>query len=449
MTLMWLASASWAALVDQQLRVGDRVDLLDAGIGGGEDFFVENTNVTYRARHAYVQLYEEPSHSLVASGHTDANGLITFEDVDTLKDYSLVRWSGHSINDRPFRVIDADDLSMSAQSADFSPYLVATTIDVVFDAAVSGQEWINVAAIGSWVIHRRQAAFPTYTDNEAVYTIKLDDPDNCPVSSAKNAIYCYPDLAVYIDPTTDDAALKSVIAHELAHELQHWALVPTPSSDPQDWMYSSDYDADSDANGCNDQGSGHNFNSFEYQSAAITEGMAHYVAAVAFNNTDQADCRFIPNSFVTWDPGLAPTGEEFSCEGWDPVLEEGDDGGAEWIYYDVPGHNHFDWDPPTDPIGLPPYVECADNTTTSNRGIELDWLRFFWDLDHAEGLETSDVIGAWTAAEPAGGTLVDPWNANDDGDANDAPRVRLNAGFDGLGFDTEWDNKAVYNGVMR
>jgi hypothetical protein len=444
MTLMWLASASWAALVDQQLRVGDRVDLLDAGIGGGEDFFVENTNVTYRARHAYVQLYEEPSHTLVASGHTDANGLITFEDVDTLKDYSLVRWSGHSINDRPFRVIDADDLSMSAQSADFSPYLVTTTIDVVFDAAVSGQEWINVAAIGSWVIHRRQAAFPTYTDNEAVYTIKLDDPDNCTLPSTANAAYCFPELAVYIDPAEDEAALKYVIAHELAHELQHWALVPTPSADPQDWMYDSDYGAVSSLPECNDNGSSHNVDSFEYQSAAITEGMAHYVAAVAFNNTNETNCRFKPNDFITWDPGQGSQNLEFSCEGWDDVAMTGDDGGVEWYAYGVPGHNFFDWDPPD--IDDDP---CMDNTTTSNRGIELDWLRFFWDLDHAEGLETADIIGGWSAAEPAGGTLVDPWNADDVGDANDAPRVRLNAAFDGLGFDTEWDSKAVYNGVMR
>lgn len=455
--LGWLLVPEAAAfpIVNQIIRVGHTVafDDADNANGNGEEFFKTNTN--YAAREAWVELYEEPSHTLAGQGWTDDDGYIQFNSVDKAKQYTLelYGWHDHNINgERQLSVLDASGFIVSALSSAFYPtstLFTTTTISISFDAAVSGQEWVNSAAIGSWAIRRRPASFPTDSDNGAYYTIVMDDPANCPTPLSTAASYCYPEMAVYIDPTDVLGwARKYIIAHEFGHELQHWALVPSPSADPQDYMYGAGYEAPSDALGCRDYNPTHSFNSYEYQSAAIVEGMANYFAAVVFNNTSENDCRYDSGPSYPWVLGGAVTGAQFSCEGYDPStghpLGEDDDG-AEYAF-GIPAGNYFLFDPPnTATTNLP----CSDNTITTNRGIELDWMRFFWDLDNKEDIDLSDIINVWSSTKAAGGTITDPWNWGDSGDTGDMPRYRLNGVFDYYGFGAQWDTWAEANGVVQ
>lgn len=449
---LFVPEAVAAPLVDQTFQVFHATNFEDDG--GGDDYFV--TNGDYLARHAFVALYT-PGPTFVASGFTDGDGLITFENIDKALEHKLwlYGWHDHNNSGRDLVIVDDVGFPLSVKSDAFYPtstLFTTTTINLSYDAAIEGQEWINVAAAASWTIRRRPTAFPTESDNGAQYTFVMDDPDNCsPTAITANAGYCSSEETVYIDPEED--IFKSTVAHELGHELQHWALVPDDTEDAQDWMYASDYgaSADSDCTG----GEGHSLTSKEYQMAAIVEGMAHYVAAVAFNQTQEDDCRLTPSSQILWDSGFGTQALEYSCEGYDPNTGNPlgtDDGGVEWYGYDVPAGAYFDWDSPNTA-----HDACSAAGDADNRATELDWLRFFWDLDNKTALSLEDIIEAWVLAMPSGDQTVSPadpprWNENDNldsGSSSDNARLRLEVAFGDLGWGEEWDDFAIDNGVMQ
>jgi hypothetical protein len=450
---LWLVSGAEAGpIVVQRFRVGHAVAFVDADVGGGDDFFVTNGN--YAARNASVTLYEEPLHLAVDGGLTDDDGYIVFPSLDKAKQYTLELRGFHDLDHDGERVLVVEGpsgLTLSALSDPFFPtgtssFNVTTTIGLAFDASEAGNEWINAAAAASWIMFRRTGAFPTASDSGATYRIVMESPytgcNNHPLPAA----YCNWDQRVFLDPDDPYAwQRKYIIVHEFGHELQHWALVPSPSANPDDWMHDVDYGADSTVTGCQDYDDQHSYVSYEYQSAAIAEGMAHYVAAVAFNDTTDTDCRFDPGGPYEWYLNGPNYVEQFSCEGYDPAVGHplgADAGGAEYANYPyVPAGAYFYFD--TD--GASYYGACSTNPTTTNRAIELDWLRFLWDADTKLDLDTADIVEAWSEAYPAGGTLVDPWNQNDVGDADDMPLYRMHQSFvtfNGYLTQTEWETWA-------
>jgi hypothetical protein len=98
--------------------------------------------------------------------------------------------------------------------------------------------------------------------------------------------------------------------------------------------------------------------------------------------------------------------------------------------YPVSGYDFFQYCTPD--VGAP----------IDNRGVELDWLRFFFDLDHTEGVPFRDIVESYAEAVPS------DWNADDTGDAADDPRPRLEAAFGNNGFGNAWDNQ-LHNGIWR
>jgi hypothetical protein len=450
---LWLMSGAEAGpIVVQRVRVGHAVAFVDADVGGGEDFFVTNGN--YAARNAIVTLYEEPLHVAVDGGLTDDDGYIVFSSLDKAKQYTLELWAKHDVNhdgERVLSVLDGAGLMEMALSEPFFPtgtssFNVTTTIGQVFDASDAGNEWINAAAAASWSMFRRPGAFPRESDSGAVYRIIMAHPSTSNCAGTLAAGYCPTDQAVFLDPLDTYAwARKYIIVHEFAHELQHWALVPSPGQEPEDWIVPLDYDATSTVTGCKDHDEHHSYVSYEYQSAAIVEGMAHYITAVAFNDTTDTDCRFDPGGPYEWYLNGPDYDDQFSCEGYDPASGHplgADAGGAEYANYpNVPAGAYFYFD--TD--GASYYGACSDNPVTTNRAIEFDWLRFLWDVDTKEGLNMADVVDAWFDANPAGGTLVDPWNEGDLGAAADMPLFRMHRSFvtlNGYLTQTEWDTLA-------
>ena len=149
-------------------------------------------------------------------------------------------------------------------------------------------------------------------------------------------------------------------------------------------------------------GGDHGMSSKEYQSCAFTEGVAHFFAAATWNEFEsggESDCIFRYWSDSTID-----------CEGsltssWPEAYME---------------------------------TNCSSSSHT-DRGVELDWLRQFWDVKvDGSNPQFSDVMNWLTA-----GYFVDIPPGWDD------PYFRLDQTSDGLGggINTNWDNSKGTNGI--
>lgn len=193
--------------------------------------------------------------------------------------------------------------------------------------------------------------------------------------------------------------------HELGHQL---AYRKNGDNGP-----SKSYDAA--WNNCfTDNEQKHEAVSKEYQSAAASEGFAHYYAAVSFNDTAQSDCGFAYYKSTDWnlDDNLDP--QWVSCEGG-PMTG-------------VDGHDYLgDW--------------CTG--TLTNRATEWDWLRFLWDLDTDEGVTTEQIFEIWAGAYPH------TWVAYGDATGSGYPASRLRDAADARGLLTAWDAWDNENGVQR
>jgi hypothetical protein len=420
-----LTATAWGwPPVTQHFRIGYRPDFDDVGTVVNDDFI--HTNAVRPAQFVEVKLLLNGiTHDL---GVTDEDGIVTFLNVDPDDDYELVVYAHHDFENsgRDFFVRNtAGGIILQAQADLSSPPVATTTTDFVFDAAVPGQEWVNLAVVGSWMIARRPNGWPTFADNGAVYTMVFQPPPN---NSSAVGVYYPDDLATYINPNDRGGfASKYVIAHEFAHQLQHWApYVANPYFGIWDVPSEVDYDAPDDSS-CPWVADTHYVVSKEYQSAAILEGMADWIAAVAFNDTTEDNCRLKPYGDYPWLDTFADSDEQYSCQGWDDTTSTGDSGGVEWTGYSI---DAFDY--------LGDYCNAG---TMTDRGTELDWMRFFWDLDRentgGEGMTFAELMDIWAAAEPY------QWDSIGTG-----ARPELEAAFDAAGFGVEWDDQD-HNGIFR
>ncbi len=133
-------------------------------------------------------------------------------------------------------------------------------------------------------------------------------------------------------------------------------------------------------------GHNHEMVTKEHASGAANEGFAHYYAAVTFNKTNQTNCAFMYRYDQDFDlDGTVDFAgiETMNCEG-SPI----------WSMTSVGAKDYLD--------------EFCDGPL-EDRGTELDWLRFFWDLDtehltHVELMDFVDGLNAhsWNAVGVSG-----------------------------------------------
>lgn len=427
------------------------VDLVDAD-SVGDDYFTDGDG-TYLARWAYAEIRLASNGTVIDSGYTDDDGMITFTGLSTGVNYRVRLYAEHNVYSagKKFRVVDDSGDTFWDNSA----LLSWTTAPnpgwytaVAYDAADTDNEWVNVAAVGSWTIRRRPDTWPTYAEmNDGTtdwwHQVALKSACATPTANWDPVA-----LEVCIDIDVGGWQYKHIIAHELGHDLSHWvSAVFNGYTGALADLYSMSVDYDAADGGVCPEGDSHSWTSKEYQSAALIEGIADYVSVVAFNNVTQDDCRVQPAGSVEWDPDdNFSIGLPFSCEGWDDtdqdgvadVGETGDDGGVEWYSFAVDSGDF-----------LGDY--CVGTGDVDNRGTELDWTRFFYDLDHQEDVSFEVIFTNFAAAYPP------DWNADDSGDPADAPRLRLELAFaaddDGAGPDVDlsdvWDTWSAFDGVYR
>ncbi|NLH48436.1 MAG: hypothetical protein GX444_07515 [Myxococcales bacterium] len=189
---------------------------------------------------------------------------------------------------------------------------------------------------------------------------------------------CFKNGNIYIDDGGNIAQnAKTGITHEMGHAVGYF------SNGNQGALHSY---SDTGSNlVCASTDDGHNSHSREYQRAAAVEGIAHFYAAAVYNIQNEGDC-----TFRTED-----------CE----IM-------ADWL------HN-----------------QCRE--PYDNRGVENDWLRFWWDVYNVFDLNVDDIFNIWNYANP------NTWT--DESVYYRFRNVAMNQGFNMA----TWDLLGMHNGVYE
>jgi hypothetical protein len=391
-------------------------DLEDAELANGDDYIRQNG--LYTAKHAWVDVVDLNTSTVLMNGGVDAFGCTPFLSVDTTHDYLTRIYSVATLpGGQVVRVTkNRCDSTLFAREVTVTS-LGKGSVQVVADATGLGNSWVNLMLVGTHTILRKPAAWPS---NSNQYFVHLEDnyescdgrvnyrtpfeEEDCPV--AFDAIE-HPDCVATDEwlttasPVFDSNLMngasreKYTIAHEFGHVLQIKQMCYIDgggSCSAQTYAISQSFEAPDTA--CpGPTTDSHTYNSTEYQSAAISEGWAHYTAAFAFNNPGVV-CRYKPRESIQWNylVGAAngESDEPFSCDGAEPG---GDFGGAE---HNVP--------PTATPVvGRDLYGQFCLADGVADRGTEYDWMRFWWDFNQFSG------VGFLKATQVLAGSNGDTW----------------------------------------
>jgi hypothetical protein len=184
----------------------------------------------------------------------------------------------------------------------------------------------------------------------------------------------------------DDTYNQFVVAHEVGHAMwRHRAGGVVWNKDSNAVAGSCGPDPD------------HAFNTKEYQSVAIFEGLAHFYAAMAFNSAGQSQACEYPGERLAVD---------WNRSGGVNILTKFDCGGAVLSPIGIPLTNATDY--------YGQYCSVADH-----RGVEFDWLRLLWQLRTNHGFERIDFETMVAGANP------NTWIATTGNVTNDKPYERL------------------------
>ncbi|MCK6528206.1 hypothetical protein L6R50_11830 [Myxococcota bacterium] len=346
--------------------------------------------------------------------------LLSFDDDET---YLISIWSYAAVNGNSVYVYNnptLDQVFYTNLWTAFDP-TAYPHLSTVTGTTVVRRHW-NILGAAIWALHRNNAGM-----TGKAYKFYDEANPECAGS-------CVSGGEAYIKASQTDR--KYVISHEMGHLVQYFATsYKSAAKDYDSRMVNCFSDRWDEQDGDSiidhpswlsegDHGS-HEMNTREYQSAAATEGMAHFYAAASWNRVEQ-DCWFgYYVGWVDWNLDRIRQADEqtglVDCANGHHV--------APWIEDEDYYHNRC-W----------PGLD-ANGNVVMNRGTEYDWLRFWWDMAYSGGLSVDDVFTIWAFAGPY------DWNANDDGSPGDDPSTRLQDAAGVLGFDSQWTTWAGTNGV--
>lgn len=378
----------------------------DADPSFGDDFVTSNG--TYPAAGAYIKVIRNSDSYVMRYEATEEKGVNAgcFSStlaVESTQQYSVKVKSIASIDGNTIHVY-TDDSTWGVYSYGPSMYTPLGGTKYTITTPTGAEEW-NIAYAAAHSAMRESVGL---AGEDFVFF-----NDSYPGGGSA----CH-DYQAYISSLHTDN--KYAISHEFGHCLAQIANGST-SSHADDTAFPDNCYTDADT------GYGHEWNSKEYQSNAFWEGLAYYYAAVAYNDTSEANCTFVSYKRADWDLDSTVEGTPtfaVSCETY----------------------------PATAPSAN--YLENYCDEPFTNRGIEYDWLRFFWDLTTDQGLTPTEVFEIMDLANP------DTWNSNGDGydsytDSTPCsptpsyPTGRLRCAAYTMGYLTEWDAEDNTNGVYR
>lgn len=383
--------------------------LTDADPDKGDDYLISNDTIA--ARGAWISVKNTVFGTYAYNGYTpDTGGDIGCTGNVYLDDTQTYRVSMNSKADVNGNELFVWDDHTSPSIYTYVKYFAwSPSAGTVYITPPSADQW-NILAAASYAMMRSNGGVSGQDFDFATMGCKYEPGYGCEYGTPAGNCECGGKLYI------GDADLKYVIVHEMGHAVSEAA---------NGWA-NNDKNYDADYGACYTAGNGgHGMNQKEWQSAAVVEGLGHYYAAQAFNNTSGADCVFVQYKTTDWDlvGGAVNPGEQ---EG-DPINCDGS---------------------PYSGIGAGDYVYQMCSPFLSNRGTEYDWLRFFWDLRTDGAVSTGDIFDIWAAAGP------DAWKESGAGSdstcaTSDYPATRLRCAAEDLGFGSEWDDYDDYNGVHR
>lgn len=196
------------------------------------------------------------------------------------------------------------------------------TVEFAFTAGSTVFEVYNVYNTGAYAIYRHDGGM-----NGETYDYRLDSGGSR-YTSSDNIIWINDDST----PHTDN---KFVIVHETGHAVLDHKVGGT--------VWQGNYGA---SNNCDEEPSSHSMRSREHDASAFLEGFAHFYAADVWNDDDETDCSF--RYYKDVEGALRTVDCEFNNTRFEEYYHE---------------------------------TQCVGGT---GYGVELDWLRAFWDI-HTNG----------------------------------------------------------------
>lgn len=419
---LFMAASAWASPYNVTFCAKYDVVYTDAS-SYGDDYVT--TNGVYPARGARIKVVRNSDGYVVYDGFSQDSGTtpgcIPALSLVVGQTYNVKVQSYASVNNNTLYVYDNNG-AFGLGISGYGPAAYAPTSNATYNITTpSGVTRWNIANAVGHAMWRRAAGL----SGEVFELVNADSP------AGYGGCYDRTDDLVYLSSTRADD--KYVIVHEFGHMLTARANYEASCASTS-CAASNSYAATVDnckTNDTNVPSTTHEANSKEYQSAALWEGIAHYYAAVAFNQTDQSDCTWVYYKNTDWNlNGNILDSQEtvpiaVSCEDYPTVANFSD------------------------------YLGVKCNGILENRGTEYDWLRFFWDLDTDQGVSTTSIYEIWNAANPH------TWNSTGNGYDNytdtspcvtpvpSYPTGRLRCAAFNSGHLTAWDGEDTFNGVYR
>lgn len=408
------------------------VSFTDAKSTVGDDYLTSDAS-PLAARGVQYSVTQVAPLDTISGGYTPwtgngGEGCSPTLTLDSNRTYNVYANSRMLVNDNIIKIYD-DDTSPAYYGFGLTGYVPTASGTVTITSPVNSG-W-NVAAAATQALGRRNVGLSG--EDVIFYTQACGTwPGGTPASGSCMRGSTGEVYVSQLGSSAPGAGQKYVVVHEMGHEMAFLA----------NGGHNADKDEAANQDGCHGvvaSDPGHDMTSKEYQGQAVNEGLAHYYAAVAFNNTTQDDCHFEYYKAVdlNGDGSASLEYPRLTCEG-----------GTYWYWggaFPIP-YTDGDW-------MFRDYVEesCEQlhpGGTLGNRATELDWLRFFWDLDHDQGVTTKNIFDIWDESEPQS------WTKNGSGSnftcgTTSWPSGRLRCAADTEGVLDEWDAEFAVNGVNR
>ena len=410
-----LALTQTAQATTYNVRFCIQWDILfaDSDESGFDDYFNTNSHKDALGAYYYIKIAGGAG---ITTGYAAESGYYagctSVVALDSGVQYDVYVYSKAEVNGNTVYVYDEDTSPALYSDVVWDNWSPTSSLPVTRSTVTEGG-WVNLIAASSYAVHRNNGGMTskTYT----IYAVGEDDDDTTACTGETVGTGDTENCGGYIwmQPSRHDD--RYVIVHEMGHRVARYAN--------GDVSAHSDYTL-AQTGTC--EWSGHAMTSGEFSSATANEGIAHLYPAVTFNDvTDESgDCWFWYYKNVDWDNYGGPnsTIHWADCETNDHCDNSGESCGP------IDGNNYLE-------------KECV-MSSYENRGVEYDWLRFWWDLLNEEGLTYDDALDIWATAEP------NEWNANDDeGPHITDPGPQLYYAADTLGIGTEWILWATFHGV--
>lgn len=374
-------SATEARAVDQEICLRYPVETIDSGLGTDfEDHYALNDEVWpyWKSRGAAYQVLDPDTLSIIQQGYAnDVNGCFTLpdEDIPAGNQVAIMFYLDALLVNESIRVrtrigarANCNDDPFADHSGEPSYCQPIACMGMSGNLTGAGKKYFDYPCNEPEVTLQALASYPAYwwhhfapedLDDSFIITVRhtngCTQPGDAPCSNAgwsPSPNLGGDEIVVNIDDTTEDKfRQKFLVAHEVGHALEESYQFDTFGTTT--YLYGDD-DPPAGGAACDSAGEQHALTSLERTSAAIMEGFAHFLASDAYNDHNDSTGRF------TYYKDALGFPRDIALEG-------------------EPAFNM------AEPWKSNRFAQRVCAPAAGNKGTELDWLRFFWDLHTVGG----------------------------------------------------------------